>query len=893
MRSTPKLKIKMSNMIKIRNFSGGLNIGAPEDEIPQGALVCARGIHPISQRSARSRFGGSLLHSVGAHTIFRYKDAWYYGVSTAFYAGSVSIKSALGGSRLASAKMGPTAGVDDRLFVAGGEELFKVDISTSIVNASYKWTASTGAGTDDYYLTTAGGDDPGLDEPDTLLVDNEAATEGTISTLAAGEWVYGDDATDALGYDTIYIRLSDGTDPDSKADDYIKALYVQNWGIVSPQDTAIAADGGAGGNLDDGAVYSYRFTFYNSKIGVRSNPTSVFTTDGDAYTKLLLHCEGADASTTFTDDSPVGHTVTEAGNAQIDTAQKKFGSASGLFDGTGDSLSVASHPDWNFGSEEFTYETFQRFAALPSTPNSMPYFSRYVDADNNIYFSITNLAGTYYLIFTVYSGGVQVISNIVVWAGVVINTWYHVALIRGWAGSVDKFAITVDGVALITWDDSSAIPDFATALQLGSDIAGPLVGEFNGWLDETRISKGIARWTENFTPPTSAYGSGTSSAAIDLNGGSTSIDLTNIPQPSDDQVDQVELWRTSGGGSTHFLLTRLAVGVTTYTDDISDDDLQSIEVPTNNLKPYPWFDDCYGPHNASMFWITRTQVGEKGRLYYSSIGRAENIEGFINVTSDADPLQKIFGWRGYLAVLSQSGIHQILGTNPYQAKAVAGAPGTNAPHTAIVTTLGLIYAANDGVRLFDGASSRLLNFDAMSKIFRGIGAAGLSSFNPNVAAYARGEYVVADSISTQTLALRLEDLRWRDVGVNCGALAYADDDDILAASISGKVLDFEKEGTTQDNTTNISFILEPKYERLSEDKKMIVQNIHIDAIANSETVTVGLVADGSVISLGTLATGASRQVTTLPAGTLARVVGVRVVGSLDDDIEIFGIDIEV
>ena len=56
----------MPKFIKIRDFSGGLYIGAPEDEIPQGALRRARGIHPISRRSARSRFGGSVLHSLNA-----------------------------------------------------------------------------------------------------------------------------------------------------------------------------------------------------------------------------------------------------------------------------------------------------------------------------------------------------------------------------------------------------------------------------------------------------------------------------------------------------------------------------------------------------------------------------------------------------------------------------------------------------------------------------------------------------------------------------------------------------------------------------------------------------------------------------------------------------------
>ncbi len=882
----------MSKLIKIRDFSGGLHIGAPEDEIPQGALVAARGIHPISNRSARSRFGSSLLHSVSAHTIFRYKDAWYYGVSAAFYAGSVSIKSALGGSRLASAKMGPTAGIDDRLFVAGGGELFKVDVSTSIVNSAYKWTASTGDGTDDYYLTTADGSDPGLDEPDTLLVDNEAATEGIISELAAGEWVYGVDATDALGYNTIYIRLAVAADPDTKADDYIKALYVQNWGIASPDDTVIGADGGAGGELDDGAVYSYRFTFYNSKIGVRSNPTSVFTTDGDEYTKLLLHCEGIDESTTFTDDSPSGRSVTAVNNAQIDTAQKKFGSASGLFDGTGDYLTALDNPDWYFGADELTVELQVRFSALPPPTlgsNFVTFYSQYIDADNYIFFGLYNSGGTYYLTFVSRVDGVNTVSVYGEWSGVAINAWYHVALIRGWAGSVDKFAVCADGTALATVDDTSSLPDLASLLYLGS--FGASAAELVGWMDEIRVSKGIARWTENFTAPTDPYGSGSSGAAVDLDGGSTSIDLTNIPESSDSQVDQVEIWRTSGGGSTHFLLTRIANGVATYTDNISDDDLYATEIPTNNLKPFAWFDDCYGPHNASMFWISRTQVGEKGRLYYSPIGRAEAVDGYIEVTSDADPLQKIFGWRGYLGVLSQSGLYQILGTNPYQAKAVAGVPGTNAPHTAIVTPLGLIYAANDGVRLFDGASSRLLNFDAVSKIFRGISAGDLTSFDGIVATYARGEYLISDA--SQTLALLLGDLNWRDVGVGCNALAYAKDGDILAATISSKVLDFEKEGTTQDDTTDITFTIEPGHTRLSEDKKKIVQNIHVDADVNSETLAVSIVADGSAIALGNLTTGTSRQVTTLPAGTLARIVGVKITGTIDDVVEIFGIDIEV
>jgi len=56
----------------------------------------------------------------------------------------------------------------------------------------------------------------------------------------------------------------------------------------------------------------------------------------DSYTKLLLHCNGVDASTTFTDEN--GKTVGVNGDAQLDTAQKYFGLSSGYFDGNGDYL---------------------------------------------------------------------------------------------------------------------------------------------------------------------------------------------------------------------------------------------------------------------------------------------------------------------------------------------------------------------------------------------------------------------------------------------------------------------------------------------------------------------------------------------------------------------------
>lgn len=99
----------------------------------------------------------------------------------------------------------------------------------SLVNSNYSWTQSPAQSTE-YYLTDSDGADPELDEPTNVWekaddVDTTTEmTEGTVGSLSAGEWDYGDN--DSLGYSTLYVRLTAGGDPDSQDDDYIKAYDV-------------------------------------------------------------------------------------------------------------------------------------------------------------------------------------------------------------------------------------------------------------------------------------------------------------------------------------------------------------------------------------------------------------------------------------------------------------------------------------------------------------------------------------------------------------------------------------------------------------------------------------------------------------------------------------------
>lgn len=219
----------------------------------------------------------------------------------------------------------------------------------------------------------------------------------------------------------------------------------------------------------------------------------------DSYVKLMLHCNGADASTTFTDSSASAHTVTANGNAQIDTAQSVFGGASGLFDGDADYLSVPDHADFYYGTGDFTIDFRVRFTALPGNDSYSWFYNQRADGNNAIQLCLYNSAGTYKVNFSCVASSVLTI-EVVKDVTVVVDTWYHLALVR----TGNDFKVFWNGTqAGTTVTDASEVPDIAANVDIGR-----WTGEgfyLNGWIDEFRISKGIARWTDNFTPPTEEY----------------------------------------------------------------------------------------------------------------------------------------------------------------------------------------------------------------------------------------------------------------------------------------------------------------------------------------------------------------------------------------------------
>jgi hypothetical protein len=156
--------------------------------------------------------------------------------------------------------------------------------------------------------------------------------------------------------------------------------------IPSASDTTIAAAAPTVGSAIGSFVAVPASTITLAAVALTT------TTNGSVPDALLLHMDGSNGSTTFTDSSSNALTVTANGNAQISTAQSKFGGASAAFDGDGDFLSIASNVAFAFGAAAFTIECW---AYQSATPNGTGLISEeYTGPSDAVTFAIGFCDGT-------------------------------------------------------------------------------------------------------------------------------------------------------------------------------------------------------------------------------------------------------------------------------------------------------------------------------------------------------------------------------------------------------------------------------------------------------------------------------------------------------------------
>lgn len=220
----------------------------------------------------------------------------------------------------------------------------------------------------------------------------------------------------------------------------------------------------------------------------------------DEHVVLLLHNNGEDGSTNFIDASVVGaHTVTANGDVHIDASEYKFGGGSAFFDGEADYLSIPDSDNWDFGAGDFTIDFWVRFNDIESYQY---FYQQYGGAKNTIYFI---KHGSQRLNFYVINGGTIKADYIMTdaWSGLRADTWYHIALVRE-GTSLNMYINGLPQALTETTPISTGdLGNYSSVLYIGSRYNS--TNAFNGWIDQYRVSKGIARWSSEFNPPKEEY----------------------------------------------------------------------------------------------------------------------------------------------------------------------------------------------------------------------------------------------------------------------------------------------------------------------------------------------------------------------------------------------------
>ena len=220
-------------------------------------------------------------------------------------------------------------------------------------------------------------------------------------------------------------------------------------------------------------------SIYNSNFVPPSAPLTAVQN-----TSLLTNMTGAGIY-----DASMMNNMESVGDAKLSTAVSKFGGTSMYFDGTGDYLDLPLSQNFS-QTGSWTIEMW----IYPTASNNCYLYSQVTS--NFLQF---NLAAN--MILYIDRSGVGNI--ITAGAAISLSTWTHIALVS--EGTTVK--LYINGTQSGSTASYSTTGASATTTRIGayqnSGGSGTLL--YTGYIDDFRITKGYARYTSNFTPPTSAF----------------------------------------------------------------------------------------------------------------------------------------------------------------------------------------------------------------------------------------------------------------------------------------------------------------------------------------------------------------------------------------------------
>lgn len=218
----------------------------------------------------------------------------------------------------------------------------------------------------------------------------------------------------------------------------------------------------------------------------------------DANTVLLLHFDGAGAA--MNDSAAIPNAITVLGDTFQSATTSKFGGKAGFFDGNGDSLSIAENGAFDLGAGDFTVDAW----VYPTTLGGDGWHEIISCYSTTLPRWQLIIHSTGYLQTNINDGSADHVCASAA-GDVTANQWTHVALVR----SGNTLKLYRNGAQVQSCGLTQQVNCSASDIRVGrghTANGGPHY--LFGYLNELRVSKGVARWTAPFTPPTAAYGSG-------------------------------------------------------------------------------------------------------------------------------------------------------------------------------------------------------------------------------------------------------------------------------------------------------------------------------------------------------------------------------------------------
>lgn len=226
---------------------------------------------------------------------------------------------------------------------------------------------------------------------------------------------------------------------------------------------------------------------YDPTVSTLTVPTAPLT--AITNTSLLLSNTNAGIL-----DNAMMNDLETVGNAQISTSVKKYGTGSLAFDGSGDYLLSPDSPNTEFGSGDFTVELWAYYSSTSGTPALIDKRASTAGYSPFIFYT----TGGTLVFYSSSNGSSYDIANGVTIGSVTTGTWYHVAVSR----SGSSIRLFLNGTLANTITSSAALVNNSDAWSIGGTVGGNYL---NGYIDDLRITKGYARYTATFTPPTAPF----------------------------------------------------------------------------------------------------------------------------------------------------------------------------------------------------------------------------------------------------------------------------------------------------------------------------------------------------------------------------------------------------